>query len=45
MFDEFEKEGKEFQLNRIQSANNISQSYVKSSIADLSKRVDLTHLS
>ena len=43
MFDEFDQEDKDQNIiHRVQSANNISQCYVKSSIADLSRKLDQT---
>ena len=44
MFDEFDKEEKESRVNRMQSTHNLGISYVKNSIADLSKKIDLSQI-
>lgn len=42
MFDEFDNDEKLEVIERKHSANNVSQSYVKSSMVDLSKRIDFS---
>jgi hypothetical protein len=44
MFDEFDNEEQEQKLVKHQTINNVGTSYVKSSIADLSKKIHLTHI-
>jgi hypothetical protein len=44
MFEEFNVEEKEQQIIRLQCTNNMGMSMVKTSLADLSRKLDLTSI-
>jgi hypothetical protein len=44
MFDEFDVEEKEQKMIRLQCTNNIGMSMAKTSLADLSRKLDLTSI-